>query len=232
MKLVLVNEPKIELFSVYLTIGICIFFFLLSLPYCANGGNYLFTLMDDAVFGNNVLFIAFVELILVGVFFGMDKIFDCVKQMNISFGRARKLYFRVSLQVLVPLALLALFFENLLAYNSTEANDVYQATSYIYYSEEDATNNTSDPATKRTCERSGNLWECTYSTKHMEYLHLMIQFFTVSPIFLSAAWAVFENWKNGMGWKKLVQPTEKWRPADDAAKPVLQRKTIFDTDTA
>ena len=209
----------------YLTIGICIFFFLLSLPYCASGGYYLFTLMDDAVFGNNVLFIAFVELILVGCFFGMDKIFDCVKQMNISFGRARELYFRVSLQVLVPLALLAMFFENLWAYNSNEANDVYQATSYTYYSPGNAT----DPAAHRTCVKSSTLWECTNSTEHMEYLHLLIQFFTVSPIFLSAAWAVFENWKNGLGWKKLIQPTEKWRPADDALKPVLKRKTIFGT---
>ena len=60
--------------------------------------------------GNNVLVIAFVEIILVAWLFGIDRFLKCAQDMGMKFSKAKQLYFQVSLKFICPLALVLIFF--------------------------------------------------------------------------------------------------------------------------
>ena len=213
-------------FKGYVTLGLCTFFFLLSLPYCAQGGIYLFLLMDDAVMANNVLIIAFVEIILVAWVFGINNFLGCAQEMGMIFSKAKQLYFKVSLKFICPLALVLLWFQNLFF------RDGPGVTTYTFLSEDDVT----DTDAYRNCSEITSkvhpnmikVWKCTYSMKGMEFLHMLIQCFIVSFIFVVGGLRAFQHFRAGKPWKELFQATPKWKPADGnlRAKP-KNRQSIF-----
>ena len=216
-------------FKGYLVLGLCTFFFLLSLPYCTQGGIYLFLLMDDAVMGNNVLIIAFVEIILVAWFFGFDRFLKCAQDMGMKFSKAKQLYFQVSLKFICPLALVLMWFFYL--FDGTDG-----VTTYTFLSKDNVTNTDANrncfEITSKVHPNMIKVWKCTYSMKDMEFLHKLIQYFIVSFIFVVAGVKVFQHFKAGKSWKELwkelFQPTPKWNPADGnlRAKP-KKRQSIF-----
>ena len=205
-------------FEGYLALGLCTFFFLLSLPYCTQGGFYLFLLMDDAVMGNNVLIIAFVEIILVAWVFGIDRFLDCAEQMRMQMSKAKKLYFQVSLKFICPLALVVLWIQNL-AFRSGSG-----VTTYTFLSQQDVTD-----ADDLNCSAiQSKLFKCTYSMNNMEYLHLLIQCFIVSFIFVVGLLKTIQHLQAGKPWKGLFQPTPKWKSADgDFSQKQKNRQSIF-----
>ena len=179
---------------------------------------------------NNVLIIAFIEIILVAWVFGINNFLGCAQEMGMIFSKAKQLYFQVSLKFICPLALVVLWFQNLFF------RDGPGVTTYTFLSE----GNVTDTDANRNCFEITSkvhpnmikVWKCTYSMKDMEFLHKLIQYFIVSFIFVVAGVKVFQHFKAGKSWKELwkelFQPTPKWNPADGnlRAKP-KKRQSIF-----
>ena len=106
IKYALLDQCKpLRRYRIQLTFGLCAFFFLLGLPYCASGGYQLFLVMDNSVIGNNAIFVALLELILVGWVFGIKNFMDCVSKMEIQLKSSTKWYFHACIRYVCPFTL-------------------------------------------------------------------------------------------------------------------------------
>ena len=160
--------------------------------------------MDDCVLGNNSLLIAFLELILVGWAFGKDSFVFCVKQMGMELKAGTITYLMISLKFVCPLALLTIFFSNFYTMISDFSNH-YSHYSFTYE------NGTEIPDFLKC-----NNETCIYTMTEIEPLKWMTQIFTILPICVFGAVAIYKTFKNGESWKTLFEPTVKWVAADDS----------------
>ncbi|KAB7498492.1 Sodium- and chloride-dependent GABA transporter 2 [Armadillidium nasatum] len=93
-----------------LMIGITIVCFLLGLPICLEGGIYIFELMNVFSVGLNVLFIAFVEVIVVAYCYGFNRIIANIKEdMAIPLPQFFWDYWSVTWLCFTPVSLIAIF---------------------------------------------------------------------------------------------------------------------------
>ena len=67
-------------------IGVCLAFFLCGLPFCFEGGIYLFTLFDTRL-ASSLLVITVLEMVMVGWFYSkfLDNFLENLKEMGTDF---------------------------------------------------------------------------------------------------------------------------------------------------
>ena len=187
--------------------------------------------MDHSCLANDVIGIAFLQIILVGWVFGMDRFFTCVDKMGMKLREGTKLYFKISLKYVCPLLMLILFIMNFIGYLSDYSTNY---TIHEFY----GTKNLTDVRKHVNCTalnmtyNSNNgkileLHDCMYEMQEIEWLSWMIQLFAVIFIPLIGGYEVFQNYKAGNPWKTLVTPKENWRPADEDYNPKEGLKNTF-----
>lgn len=67
--------------------GMCVLFFILGLPLCANGGVLMFTLIDWFCSSWSLLLVAIIEVVFVTYAYGHANLFDNISEMGIRDGR-------------------------------------------------------------------------------------------------------------------------------------------------
>ena len=179
-------------YRIQLTFGLCAFFFLLSLPYCASGGYQLFLAMDNSVIANNAIFVALLQLILVGWVFGVKKFLDCVSKMEIQLKSTTRWYFHACIRYVCPFTLTMVLVTAL----------IDNINSYPYI--------------KFKTRRNGKYIH--YTLAEAEPLVWMVQAFTLSFIPIMAIWKI---WQSRNSSKSLFRPTAQWVPADEAVTTVV-----------
>ena len=197
--------------KVYTTIVICVVFFLLSLPYCTPGGIYLFLLMDNSVVSSNAIVIGIIEVLLVGWALGMKRFNEHVSSMGMIFKNGTLFVGKICLQYLCPLCGFAILGFSLYGYINDA--DAY-AIKWSFHRR--------DFATGFDCKNETTTMSsvCEYTLPiGAKVLSGLIQCFIVSFIPLFGVLAIAKKLKNGLSWKSLVQPTDKWRPAEEDPKP-------------
>ena len=179
-------------YRIQLTFGLCAFFFLLSLPYCASGGYQLFLAMDNSVIANNAIFVALLQLILVGWVFGVKNFLDCVSKMEIQLKYSTRWYFHACIRYVCPFTLTMVLVIAL----------IDNINSYQYV--------------KFKTRRDGEY--ISFTLEEAEPLVWMVQAFTLSFIPIMAIWKI---WQSRNSSKSLFRPTAQWVPADEAETTVV-----------
>ena len=169
--------------------------------------------MDETCLSNNAIFIAFLQITLVGWVFGMDRFLTCVEKMGMQLKEGTKLYFKISLKFICPLCMLVLFLMNFIGYFKDYSGN-YTKHRFI------GTKNHTGTRDYLSCNgKILNHYDCMYEMKEIEFLSWMIELFTVMFIPLGMAYEIFKNYKAGNPWKTLISPKENWRPADEDYNP-------------
>ena len=88
---------------------ICAFGFLLGLTMVAQGGLYMFMLIDYTTFSWNIMVFALVEVVLVSWKYGIYNFFECLEEMNIKLWSPLKWYWIICWKFVTPVVLLILF---------------------------------------------------------------------------------------------------------------------------
>ncbi|KAK3766032.1 hypothetical protein RRG08_002273 [Elysia crispata] len=73
--------PSTRKYKTFTVILVCLVFFILGIPYCFDGGFYLFTLIDEYSGGWNVLVISLCECIAVGYVYGVRRFLRDIETM-------------------------------------------------------------------------------------------------------------------------------------------------------
>ena len=76
-------KPELDKYRTWIVIGFCGLFFLCGVPLCANGGIILFTVFDNRC-SSSLLLICILELVLVAWFYGTEKFFENLAEMNMK----------------------------------------------------------------------------------------------------------------------------------------------------
>ena len=193
IKYALLDQCKpLRRYRIQVTFGLCTFFFLLSLPYCASGGYLLFLAMDNSVIANNAIFVALLQLILVGWVFGMKNFMDCVSKMEIQLKSSTRWYFHACIRYVCPFTLTMVLVIALI-----DISHNYQYVTFKIF-------------------RNGSLE--TEQLTEAEPLVWMVQVFTLSFIPIMAIWKI---WQSRNSSKSLFRPTAQWVPADEVVTTVV-----------
>ena len=88
---------------------ICAFGFLLGLTMVAQGGLYMFMLIDYTTFSWNIMLFALVEVVLVSWKYGIYNFFGCLEEMNIKLWSPLKWYWIICWKFVTPVVLFILF---------------------------------------------------------------------------------------------------------------------------
>jgi solute carrier family 6 (neurotransmitter transporter, glycine) member 5/9 len=91
------------------TLGTCLACFIAGLPMTCSGGVYLFTLLEWHTASWAILLIGFAEIIVLSWVYGIDRILENVKEMDINLSGVVKVYWKVILVVVTPLSCLGVF---------------------------------------------------------------------------------------------------------------------------
>lgn len=78
--------PSLRKRKASVVLGMCVVFFLLGLPLCANGGVLMFTLIDWFCSSWSLLLIAIIEVVFVTYAYGHAKLFENISEMGIRDG--------------------------------------------------------------------------------------------------------------------------------------------------
>jgi solute carrier family 6 amino acid transporter-like protein 5/7/9/14 len=98
---VLDEFPKLRKKRGIVTIAACFFAFLMGLPMCFESGFFLFQLMDQRT-ANSILLMAFIELIIIAWFYGVDGFFKNVEEMKIRIPGFMKIYWKTCWLFITP----------------------------------------------------------------------------------------------------------------------------------
>lgn len=101
------------------TAGTCIACFIAGLPMTCNGGIYLFTLLDWHTASWAILLIGFAEIIVLSWVYGIDRILENIKEMDMKLGGVVKTYWKAIWFVVTPLSCLGVF-----AYTLTDMTEL------------------------------------------------------------------------------------------------------------
>ena len=193
IKYALLDQYKpLRRYRIQLTFGLCAFFFLLSLPYCTSGGYQLFLAMDNSVIANNAIFVALLQLVLVGWVYGVKNFMDCVSKMGIELKSSTRWYFHACIRYICPFTLTMLLTIALI-HNFNN----YHFVEFKFYR---------DGKTKN------------YKLKEAEPLVWMVQVFTLSFIPVMAIWKI---WQSRNSSRSLCRATAQWVPMDEIVTTVV-----------
>ena len=192
IKYALLDQFKpLRRYRIQLTFGLCAFFFLLSLPYCASGGYQLFLAMDSSVIANNAIFVALLQLVLVGWVYGVKNFMDCVSKMGIELKSSTRWYFHACIRYICPFTLTMLLTIALI--------DIFSNYHFIEF-------------------KYFNKKFYTLVLKEAEPLVWMVQVFTLSFIPVMAIW---KTWQSRNSSRSLFRPTAQWVPMDEIVTTVV-----------
>ena len=198
IKYTLLDQYKpLRRYRIQLTFGLCAFFFPLSLPYCTSGGYQLFLAMDNSAIANNAIFVALLQLVLVGWVYGVKNFMDCVSKMGIELKSSTRWYFHACIRYICPF-ILTMLLTIALIHNFNN----YQFIKFKFYI---------DGKTKN------------YKLKEAEPLVWMVQVFTLSFIPVMAIWKI---WQSRNSSRSLCRATAQWVPIDEIVTTVVFWKKI------
>ena len=193
IKYALLDQYKpLRRYKIQLTFGLCAFFFPLSLPYCTSGGYQLFLAMDNSAIANNAIFVALLQLVLVGWVYGVKNFMDCVSKMGIELKSSTRWYFHACIRYICPFTLTMLLTIALI-HNFNN----YHFIEFKFYI---------DGKTKN------------YKLKEAEPLVWMVQVFTLSFIPVMAIWKI---WQSRNSSRSLCRATAQWVPMDEIVTTVV-----------
>jgi len=89
----------------YVVIGACTMGFFLGLPMCANGGVFMFTLIDSFSSSWSLLLLAITEVLLIIWVYGYTNFFDNIREMGIKLPKVSFYYWSANWFVLTPIIL-------------------------------------------------------------------------------------------------------------------------------
>ena len=78
--------PSLRKRKASVVLGMCVIFFVLGLPLCANGGVLMFTLIDWFCSSWSLLLIAIIEVVFITYAYGHEKLFENIAEMGIREG--------------------------------------------------------------------------------------------------------------------------------------------------
>ena len=78
--------PSLRKRKASVVLGMCVIFFVLGLPLCANGGVLMFTLIDWFCSSWSLLLIAIIEVVFITYAYGHEKLFGNIAEMGIREG--------------------------------------------------------------------------------------------------------------------------------------------------
>ncbi|CAB4060616.1 unnamed protein product [Lepeophtheirus salmonis] len=101
------EKPSLENHRAKLVVVICILFFALGIPMTTNGGILVFTVFDSKC-TSSLLFLAFLEVILVSWVYGTDRFFDNLDEMKIHIPKLSKYIWKALWTVITPVILIVI----------------------------------------------------------------------------------------------------------------------------
>lgn len=94
--------PQLRKKRVTVMVVTCSLAFLAGFPICFQSGFFLFQLMDNRS-SNAILLMAFIELIIVSWFYGLDKFFVHISEMGMSLPKFMRVYWKTCWLVVTPI---------------------------------------------------------------------------------------------------------------------------------
>ncbi|ESO12936.1 hypothetical protein HELRODRAFT_159526 [Helobdella robusta] len=95
--------PFLRRHKTWVVLGVCVVLFLLGLPLCTGGGNYMLLLMDTYCSGWGLLLIGVIECIALAWVYGCTRLYN---DMEIMLGRRDVVWWRICWQFLCPVFIL------------------------------------------------------------------------------------------------------------------------------
>ena len=102
---VLDQYPYLRKKKHYVVIGACTMGFFLGLPMCANGGVFMFTLIDSFSSSWSLLLLAITEVLLIIWVYGYTNFFENIREMGIKLPKVSFYYWSANWFVLTPVIL-------------------------------------------------------------------------------------------------------------------------------
>jgi H+/gluconate symporter-like permease len=94
--------PQLRKRRVLVMVISCLLAFLAGFPICFKSGFFLFQLMDDRS-SNAILLMAFMELIIISWFYGIDRFMEHVEEMGMKLFPFMKIYWKACWIVITPI---------------------------------------------------------------------------------------------------------------------------------
>ena len=110
----------------FVVMGTCFGGFLCGLSMCTNAGFYMFELLDASGASWNILLFALIELVLVSWFYGINKFFDNIREMELKIPTFMKLYWKACWCFISPAIMAVLLVVKFIKY------EPYKSNKYVY----------------------------------------------------------------------------------------------------
>lgn len=101
--------PKLRKHQVYVTLTICILCFLLALPMCADGGIYLFTILEWNTASWAILLIGLAEVVIASWAYGCNRFLDNMEDMQMKLSLPARWWWWGCWVILTPASLIGVF---------------------------------------------------------------------------------------------------------------------------
>ena len=93
--------PYLKTKRVWVMIASCTFAFLMGVPMCFDSGWFLFNMMDTRT-ANSIVIMAFLELIVISWFYGVNKFMDHIEEMGMWIPTPLKYFWKTCWVVVSP----------------------------------------------------------------------------------------------------------------------------------
>ncbi|XP_049860179.1 sodium- and chloride-dependent GABA transporter 1-like [Schistocerca gregaria] len=101
--------PQLRRYQTFVTGGVCLAHFLLSVPMCFGGGIYLFTLIEWNVVTWSVLLVGLGEVIVVAWVYGGNRFLDNIAEMGMKLCKITRCYWWFAWTIMAPICVVAVF---------------------------------------------------------------------------------------------------------------------------
>eukprot|EP00095_Tigriopus_kingsejongensis_P011597 maker-scaffold297_size217559-snap-gene-1.20 protein:Tk11597 transcript:maker-scaffold297_size217559-snap-gene-1.20-mRNA-1 annotation:"sodium- and chloride-dependent glycine transporter 2-like" len=123
---ILDEKPEWNKYRIHIVVIVCTAYFLLGLPMCMNGGIHLFTIFDKRT-TSSLLFITFLELVIVAWFYGINKFLSNLKyEMEQRVPKPVEWIWKILLVVVAPVVLFVITILSWINHEDMAYND------YVY----------------------------------------------------------------------------------------------------
>ncbi|CAB3981103.1 sodium- and chloride-dependent GABA transporter 1-like [Paramuricea clavata] len=111
---------KFKKYKSWFTAFICYLLFFLALPMCTGGGIYILNLLDFQAGGISLIFLAFVEVLVVGWAYGANRLGGNIETMT---GKRPPFYFIICWKLITPLLLLIILISTIVQWEGITLDD-------------------------------------------------------------------------------------------------------------
>ena len=99
----------LRFYEEWVVVGVCGTSFLFGLMFCTPAAIQMVNVFETALGSWNILLFAFLEVVLVGWIYGMDRFLDNLKQMDIQISVVTKWYFAYYVKYILPILICCIF---------------------------------------------------------------------------------------------------------------------------